>query len=80
MRNVLAQAKALRTNIIMFQASGRARHATPARDALEDIGVNIVRMRLRHFGIKRNCRDGAPSRSRAQVASARTLSFILLVM
>ena len=68
-RNWLVKARALRMRVVLFGPPGYMWRMTPIRDALEDMNMHVVRMRLCHFGIKYDKRGDMPSGTYIQVAS-----------
>eukprot|EP00959_Pyramimonas_sp_CCMP1952_P412874 8651752-Pyramimonas_sp.AAC.1 len=65
----MSKARALRMTIVLVGPSGYFWKQGPIREVIEDLGLQIMRMRFCHFGLKCDCTNTLPSGSYLQVAT-----------
>ena len=73
-RDLMHKAKELKMDIILFGPPGYLWKLAPVRDAIQDLQLNLTRMRLCHFKLKFNNQEPKPSGSYMQVATTRHIS------
>eukprot|EP00959_Pyramimonas_sp_CCMP1952_P131323 2745879-Pyramimonas_sp.AAC.1 len=71
-QNLMTKARALRMSILLVGPPGYFWKQGPIRDAIEDLDLQVMRMRCCHFGLKHDRLSKLPSGSFLQVATACT--------
>ena len=66
--NLMVKARALRMSIVLMGPPGYFWKLGPIRDAIEDLGMQTMRMRFCHFGIKFDRASRKPSGTYIQIA------------
>eukprot|EP00959_Pyramimonas_sp_CCMP1952_P270235 5648721-Pyramimonas_sp.AAC.1 len=67
----MSKARALRVTIVLVGPPGYFWRRGPMRDAIEDLNLQVMRMRFCHFGFKCDRANKLPSGSHLQVATMR---------
>eukprot|EP00959_Pyramimonas_sp_CCMP1952_P227897 4765272-Pyramimonas_sp.AAC.1 len=68
-QTLMPEARALRMTIVHAGPPGYFWKQGPTREAIEDLGLQVMRMRFCHFGLKYDRADALPSGSRLQATT-----------